>query len=106
MAFRAATHLLRAASHSSRPSSLLNCSAFTPRLFHSTPCVAKRPKFEDPVTADEACDLLEDEFDDDDTASAGHLMLREHRQTLYYMRLIEHEMPKLVGAFDTSSFSF
>ncbi|KAJ8520107.1 hypothetical protein ONZ45_g3001 [Pleurotus djamor] len=52
---------------------------------------------EDKLTSDEALDLLDDEFDDDDTASAGHLMLREHRQTLHYLRLIEHEMPKLVA---------
>ncbi|KAK7064302.1 carbon-nitrogen hydrolase [Favolaschia claudopus] len=42
-------------------------------------------------------DILEADFDDDDTASAGHLMLRHHRQVLYYLRLIEHEMPKLVA---------
>ncbi|THV07692.1 hypothetical protein K435DRAFT_959757 [Dendrothele bispora CBS 962.96] len=97
MAFRAATHLVRAAHHSSRSNALVYTSLLTPRLFHSTPSVAKRQKLEDPVTADEALDLLDDPFDDDDTASAGHLMLREHRQTLYYMRLIEHEMPKLVA---------
>ncbi|KIK70891.1 hypothetical protein GYMLUDRAFT_149915 [Collybiopsis luxurians FD-317 M1] len=41
--------------------------------------------------------MLDYDFDDDDTTSAGHLMLREQRQTLYYLRLIEHEMPKLVA---------
>ena len=34
---------------------------------------------------------------DDDTTVAGHIMLRQRRQVLYRMRLIEHEMPKLVG---------
>ena len=34
---------------------------------------------------------------DDDTTVAGHIMLRQQRQLLYHMRLIEHEMPKLVG---------
>ncbi|KAJ6604563.1 mitochondrial ribosomal subunit protein-domain-containing protein [Mycena vulgaris] len=42
-------------------------------------------------------DLLDEPFADDDSASAGHLMLQEHRQVLYYLRLIEHEMPKLVA---------
>ncbi|KAF9076187.1 mitochondrial ribosomal subunit protein-domain-containing protein [Rhodocollybia butyracea] len=41
--------------------------------------------------------MLEYDYNDDDTTSGGHLMLREQRQTLYYMRLIEHEMPKLVA---------
>ncbi|PCH33870.1 hypothetical protein WOLCODRAFT_60875 [Wolfiporia cocos MD-104 SS10] len=33
----------------------------------------------------------------DDTSSLGHLQLQQQRQTLYYLRLIEHEMPKLVA---------
>jgi small subunit ribosomal protein S35 len=40
---------------------------------------------------------LEPSATDDDTTVAGHLMLRQHRQLLYHMRLIEHEVPKLVG---------
>lgn len=35
----------------------------------------------------------------DDATSAGHLLLQQQRQLLYYLRLIEHEMPKLVGEF-------
>jgi small subunit ribosomal protein S35 len=42
-------------------------------------------------------DLFSQPFADDDTTSAGHLMLQGQRQVLYYLRLIEHEMPKLVG---------
>ncbi|KAJ7786219.1 mitochondrial ribosomal subunit protein-domain-containing protein [Mycena metata] len=42
-------------------------------------------------------DLLEAEYADDDTPALGHLILREQRQVLYYLRLIEHEMPKLVA---------
>ncbi|KAJ7630849.1 mitochondrial ribosomal subunit protein-domain-containing protein [Roridomyces roridus] len=42
-------------------------------------------------------DLLEEPFRDDDTPALGHLMLQEQRQVLYYLRLIEHEMPKLVA---------
>ena len=39
-------------------------------------------------------DLVEDE---NDSSSAGHLHLIQQRQNLFYLRLIEHEMPKLVG---------
>jgi hypothetical protein len=34
---------------------------------------------------------------DNDSSSAGHLYLAQQRQNLHYLRLIEHEMPKLVG---------
>ncbi|KDQ63492.1 hypothetical protein JAAARDRAFT_119004 [Jaapia argillacea MUCL 33604] len=37
------------------------------------------------------------ESDIDDSTTFGHLILRQNRQRLYYMRLIEHEMPKLVA---------
>ncbi|KAF8898836.1 mitochondrial ribosomal subunit protein-domain-containing protein [Infundibulicybe gibba] len=73
-------------------------SCYNIRTFTSTSSVlARRAKVEEKLTADQALDLLDDEFDDDDTASAGHLMLRQQRQVLYYLRLIEHEMPKLVA---------
>lgn len=73
------------------------------RLFSaSSPVLARRAKLEEKLTADQAFDLLDDEYDDDDTTSAGHLMLREQRRVLYYLRLIEHEMPKLVGEYYTS----
>lgn len=61
------------------------------------------------MSSPEMCeDILNDmEFADDDTASSGHLMLRQQRQVLYYLRLIEHEMPKLVGkATNRLSLSF
>ena len=32
-----------------------------------------------------------------DSPSSGHLILQQQRIMLQYMRLIEHEMPKLVG---------
>ncbi|SRR6266702_1324211 len=41
-------------------------------------------------------DLVENE---NDASSAGHLYLLQQRQNLHYLRLIEHEMPKLVGEF-------
>ncbi|KAG6828712.1 hypothetical protein H0H92_007020 [Tricholoma furcatifolium] len=73
-------------------------SSSTQRLFSaSSAALARRAKPEEKLTADQAYDLLDDDFDDDDTTSAGHLMLREQRRVLYYLRLIEHEMPKLVA---------
>lgn len=48
---------------------------------------------EDIVTEDD----LEDQFLHDDTTSAGHNLLAQHRQILHYMRAIEHEMPQLVA---------
>jgi small subunit ribosomal protein S35 len=45
-----------------------------------------------------ADDLVSNE---NDTSSAGHLYLDQQRQHLSYLRLIEHEMPKLVGERDT-----
>ncbi|KAH9044812.1 mitochondrial ribosomal subunit protein-domain-containing protein [Lactarius pseudohatsudake] len=41
-----------------------------------------------------ADDLVENE---NDASSAGHLYLLQQRQNLHYLRLIEHEMPKLVA---------
>lgn len=46
---------------------------------------------------DDAVDLLDDEFEDNDTTALGHMMIDELRDQLYYMRLIEHECPKLVA---------
>jgi hypothetical protein len=70
------------------------------RLFHSSSVVAARKDDRDTARAGEVqfnlMDLEPPEREDDTTV-AGHLMLRQHRQRLYHMRLIEHEMPKLVG---------
>lgn len=35
----------------------------------------------------------------EDASSLGHLVLQQQRQLLYYMRLIEHEMPQLAGEY-------
>jgi len=45
-----------------------------------------------------ADDLVENE---NDPTSAGHLYLIQQRQNLRFLRLIEHEMPKLVGERET-----
>jgi small subunit ribosomal protein S35 len=52
---------------------------------------------------EEDMDEIMEQWDDfsevEDSPSSGHIMLQDLRQTLRYLRLIEHEMPKLVGAF-------
>lgn len=40
---------------------------------------------------------------EDDIPEPGHRRLEQQRQILYYMRLIEHEMPKLVGVYHRNS---
>lgn len=44
-----------------------------------------------------ADDIVENE---NDSSSAGHLYLAQQRQNLHYLRLIEHEIPKLVGEYN------
>jgi hypothetical protein len=48
-----------------------------------------------------ADDIVENE---NDASSAGHLYLMQQRQNLRYLRLIEHEMPKLVGERETRKY--
>ncbi|KAG7099157.1 hypothetical protein E1B28_001028 [Marasmius oreades] len=97
MASRLGSHLARTAQTCWRR----NFTQTTPLLhqfrhFHnSRPFLA--PRSEEVISDEDALDIFDDTFEDDDTASAGHIMLREQRQTLYYLRLIEHEMPKLVA---------
>ena len=51
----------------------------------------------EPLQIDE--DALADQVKDgDDAPEPTHKYLQQQRETLYYLRLIEHEMPKLVGA--------
>ncbi|KAK2461992.1 hypothetical protein APHAL10511_006455 [Amanita phalloides] len=73
-------------------------TSFACRQFSfSAPALARRSKLDELFNHDAAFELLDDDFDGDDAPSAGHLMLREQRQMLYYLRLIEHEMPNLVA---------
>lgn len=44
-------------------------------------------------------DIVENQ---NDSSSAGHLYLMQQRQNLHYLRLIEHEIPKLVGEHATT----
>lgn len=53
-----------------------------------------------PLADEEAnWDLDEDfsRFEDDDIPSTGHMYLDQQRQVLHYLRLIENEVPQLVG---------
>lgn len=70
------------------------------RAFHASARASelRRRGGEEEMHSEDAFDLLEDEFEDDDTTTLGHHMIDELRDKLYYMRLIEHECPKLVGA--------
>jgi hypothetical protein len=74
------------------------------RQFHASAAVAKRNRgerkiksvFDSPPVVFE--DLTTDDEDPEhDISAAGHLWLRQQRRMLYYMRLIEHEVPQLVG---------
>lgn len=55
---------------------------------------ARRARLEDIITEE---DLEDGTNKGDDTTSGGHIALRQQRQLLYYLRLIEHEMPRLVA---------
>lgn len=46
---------------------------------------------------DELWDQIEGPPETEDAPTAAHILLQKYRQSLHYMRLIEHEMPKLVG---------
>lgn len=74
-------------------------------LSFSSPVRARRtrPVIEEDITDDDFFELLTEAPEVADSPSSGHLMLREQRQMLHYLRLIEHEMPKLVGMSCVSS---
>jgi small subunit ribosomal protein S35 len=42
-------------------------------------------------------DLTPEDDMPEDTTWAGHQLLAQNRRALYYMRLVEHEVPRLVG---------
>ena len=44
-------------------------------------------------------DMPYEEMEDHGSTSLGHIYLEEQRQMLYYMRLIEHDIPKLVSEY-------
>lgn len=73
------------------------------RAFSSSSFVLARqskPKLDEDFTADDVEVMAIDESSDVvDSPSGGHMMLNEHRETLHYLRLIELELPNLVGTF-------
>ncbi|KAF8168202.1 mitochondrial ribosomal subunit protein-domain-containing protein [Crassisporium funariophilum] len=94
-----------------RPSGLSSQSL---RRFTTSKRVCQRRKKDEVVEQDEqetgrrTRSVLEEDLDDvweqleesseiQDSPSGGHMILQEQRQVLHYMRLIEHEMPKLVA---------
>ena len=58
------------------------------------------------TTTEDYDSILEDEFLDDDTTTAGYMQIESQRHLLHYLRLIEHEMPKLVGMSRRVLFQF
>lgn len=73
---------------------------------------ADKPKSDQQLSLRPTKSVLEEEFDADDlellltenetvadSPSLGHEILQMQREVLHYMRLIEHEMPKLVGEY-------
>lgn len=86
------------------------CQTFTRRVlssrqFSTTPAVLARtrgkltmPQLNEKLNAiaqTPGMQLIEDDIED--TTAVGHMMLDQQRQLLHYMRLIENEMPRLVG---------
>ncbi|KAH6917473.1 mitochondrial ribosomal subunit protein-domain-containing protein [Coprinopsis sp. MPI-PUGE-AT-0042] len=61
--------------------------------------VGRRTKsaLEDDLDEDDLFDLLTEQENVADSPALGHLILEQKREVLHYMRLIEHEMPKLVA---------
>lgn len=67
---------------------------FPTRQFHAAPVVQERPR-QDEYPVDELD--LDDSDQVEEMTSVEHLWVGQHRRLLYYMRLIEHELPQLVG---------
>ena len=61
--------------------------------------VGRRTKsiLEEDLDEDDLFDLLTEQENVADSPALGHHILEQKREVLHYMRLIEHEMPKLVG---------
>ncbi len=93
------TPILRRQFHASLPSNARRQKAAATTKTTMVKGAAQTPVGVDALTLTEFEEQLEDPFKDDDVPTVAHEMLREQRQILYYMRLIEHEMPKLVGEF-------
>lgn len=108
MASSSLARCLRVAS-ARQPSALLRAAPGpAARPFSTTPSVHRRIRIAEdmsrrtrPVVEDDMEELwehLSESPEVDDAPSSGHLILQQQRLMLEYLRLIEHEMPKLVGA--------
>ncbi|KAF8905488.1 mitochondrial ribosomal subunit protein-domain-containing protein [Gymnopilus junonius] len=63
----------------------------------SVPGVGRRTQSVLEDDPEDIWDQVEEADEVDDSPTAGHILLQQQRQLLHYMRLIEHEMPKLVA---------
>ena len=93
-----------ALSHISHTKHFHTCSVLAARKAVTTPSTPARstrravPNLE-PFPYDD--DLLSGQLKmEDDAPEPTHKYLQQQRELLYYLRLIEHEMPKLVGTSD------
>ncbi|KAJ3507285.1 hypothetical protein NLJ89_g6392 [Agrocybe chaxingu] len=80
----------------------LRCFNTSSVLLRRRPPVAEQvgrrrtsPVIEDDM--EELWDQLEEHGEVEDSPSGGHIIMQQQRETLHYLRLIEHEMPKLVA---------
>lgn len=92
------TLLSYAATSSSSPSSSVAASKF---FSTSSPAFVRTPRtksvLDEEVTPDDLEEMLDEVEDVEDMPTASHLLLQEKRIIRQYLRLIELEIPKLVG---------
>lgn len=96
--FARRTLLSYAATSSSSPSSSVAASKF---FSTSSPAFVRTPRtksvLDEEVTPDDLEEMLDEVEDVEDMPTASHLLLQEKRIIRQYLRLIELEIPKLVG---------
>ncbi|TFK30357.1 hypothetical protein FA15DRAFT_629478 [Coprinopsis marcescibilis] len=65
----------------------------------SSPALARRTKtvLEETMSEDDIMTLVTEQDSVQDSPALGHRMLQHYRKVLHYLRVIEHEMPKLVA---------
>jgi small subunit ribosomal protein S35 len=78
---------------------LTSTSSGISRFFStSSPAFVRRSKLEEDISVDELMEFLDERRGPMDSPTSGHLRLQERRIVMHYLRLVESEMPKLVGA--------
>ncbi|KAH8102543.1 mitochondrial ribosomal subunit protein-domain-containing protein [Cristinia sonorae] len=94
MSLSALRHAVAQSRHNSTRRLLHASSSLSmPRMVRNQPQRKEADAEDEMVTLDD----LQTPVGNDDVTSAGHMVLRQQRQVLYYMRLIEHDMPNLVA---------